>query len=432
MDGMTRFLFILACGVVLGAGGILGALWFRVLPAPTLTADQPPLPATPLETAVPTATAAPTVSPAAAARPTAAPSPAALTGGFYDERLLTELYERVSPSIVFIRARTTAPPGVTIRPAPSPALPPQAVPTPGAPGATPAVPGTAPGTSSGSGFVLDQLGNVLTNFHVVRDTSRIEVSLVDGSSYPARIVGTDSLGDLAVLKIDAPADLLRPLPLGDSSALKVGQLAVAVGNPFGFDRTLTLGVVSGLSRPLPSAGRRLVADMIQTDAALNPGNSGGPLLNSSGEVIGVNTAIERDVPGIGFAIPSGRVRQYLPDLLAGRQVRHPWLGIRGSEITPFLADELHLAVRRGVLVAEVVSGGPAAQAGLRGNDNDPGSGDIITAVDGRPVNSVGDLVTYADSHQIGDRVTVSLLRAGQPQDQVVVLGEFPDDTAARN
>jgi len=286
--------------------------------------------------------------------------------------------------------------------------------------------------ASGSGFVLDQLGNVLTNYHVVREASRIEISLIDGSSYTARLVGHDSLGDLAVLKIEAPSDQLRPLPLGDSSALKIGQMAIAIGNPLGFDRTLTVGVVSGLSRPVPPSGRRLISDMIQTDAALNPGNSGGPLLNAQGEVIGINTAIDRAQPGVGFAIPIDRARRHLPDLLAGRAIQHPWLGIRGAEITPFLADDLGLGVRRGVLVAEALPSGPAAQAGLHGGGDDPSAADIITAIDGRPVNTVADLVSFADAHQVGDRVTLSLLRSGQPREIVVVLAGFPEETEREN
>jgi S1-C subfamily serine protease len=420
---MIRFLFTIACGLLLGAGAVYGALWLRWLPVAPLSAAPPPLPATPLETVAPIPTVAPVMPPSSPPRPTVVLSPASVTGRAHDDRLLTELYEEVGPSIVFIRARIG--PNATARPAPSPALPPS-------PPAPPGSPPPGPGLASGSGFVLDQLGNVLTNYHVVREASRIEISLIDGTSYTARLVGHDSLGDLAVLKIEAPSDQLRPLPLGDSSALKIGQMAVAIGNPLGFDRTLTVGVVSGLSRPVAASGRRLISDMIQTDAALNPGNSGGPLLNAQGEVIGINTAIDRAQPGVGFAIPIDRARRHLPDLLAGRAIQHPWLGIRGTEITPFLADDLGLGVRRGVLVAEALPSGPAAQAGLHGGDDDPSAADIITAIDGQPVNTVGDLVSYADAHKVGDRVTLSLVRSGQPRETVVVLAGFPEEIERQN
>jgi S1-C subfamily serine protease len=337
-------------------------------------------------------------------------------GGAYDEQLLTELYERISPSVVFIRSLIPA--GSAVRPPPTPA-------TPGVPGAPP------PAVGTGSGFVLDQLGSVLTNNHVVREASRVEVTLQDGSSYAGTVIGRDALSDLAVLKVDAPADRLQPVTLGDSGSLKVGQLAVAIGNPFGHTRTLTVGVVSGLGRPIPGSYRRLMLDMIQTDAALNPGNSGGPLLNSRGEVVGINTAVERDQPGVGFAVPVNRAKRFLPEMLAGKSVRHPWLGISGVDVTPFLADEHGLPAQRGILILEVVPGGPAAQAGLRGSDGSPASGDLVLAADGRNVSGIADLVAHADSRQVGDRITLSLLRAGQARDLDVVLGEFPEDLLNR-
>jgi S1-C subfamily serine protease len=316
---------------------------------------------------------------------------------------------------VFIRSRIE--PGSAQRPA----SPPSAPGAPGTPG------GQRPGVGTGSGFVLDRLGNILTNNHVVRDATRVEVSLVDGSAYPATVIGRDPLSDLAVLKVDAPADRLQPVPLGDSSAVKVGQLAIAIGNPLGYSRTLTVGVVSGLGRPIPGTYRRPMVDMVQTDAALNPGNSGGPLLNSRGEVIGINTAIERDQPGVGFAVPIDRAKQFLPEMLAGKSVRHPWLGISSVDITPFVAEQLGLSMTEGVLVQEVVKGGPAGTAGVRGASGNPASGDVIVSADGKKMQGIAELVAYADSLKVGDKVSLGIVRAGKPLTLDVVLGEFPED-----
>ena len=323
---------------------------------------------------------------------------------------MTALYERTSPSVVFIRSLIGAssdrsqpggrPRGCDARAA-------------------------GPGLGTGSGFVLDQLGNILTNNHVVRDSRRLEVVLFDGTSYSAAIIGRDPQSDLAIIKVDAPAERLQAALLGDSDQLKVGQLALAVGNPYGYSRTLTVGVVSGLARPIPSAGRRLMVDMIQTDAALNPGNSGGPLLSSRGEVIGINTAVDRDQPGVGFAVPINRARRFMPDMLAGKTVRHPWLGLSGLDVTTFVAAELGLPVQSGVLVANVLPNGPAAQDGLRGGG--ASGGDIVQAIDGKAVATIAELIAYADRRLIGDRVTLRVLRVGQALDIAVVLGEFPDD-----
>lgn len=406
---MWRYALVLMVGILVGVGTMLAST-----PTPRggpLIAHSDPTvepptaaPATPEPQVAPTAV--PTVRPTISVDRPLGSTP-------YDEALLTELYARVSPSVVFIRGRLAA---TTARP----------------PG-TPTVPGApeAPAVGSGSGIVLDQAGNILTNNHVVRDASRIDVTLSDGSSYPANVAGRDPLSDLAVLKIEAPAERLRPAALGDSNALKVGQLAIAIGNPYGFSGTLTVGIVSGLGRPIPGAGRRLLVGMVQTDAALNPGNSGGPLLNSRGEVIGINTAIERDQPGVGFAVPIERARRSLPEMLAGRSVKHPYLGIRGADLNPTLADEWRLPVSRGVLVQDTVPGGPAAQAGVRGVNGAPASGDLVLGLDGSPIGTVGDLVAYADGRQVGDRVTVNLLRDGKPLDLPLVLGEFPEEAVPR-
>jgi S1-C subfamily serine protease len=172
-------------------------------------------------------------------------------------------------------------------------------------------------------------------------------------------------------------------------------------------------------------------DMVQTDAALNPGNSGGPLLNSRGEVVGINTAIERDQPGVGFAVPINRAKRFLPEMLAGQTVRHPWLGISGVDVTPFLADQHGLAAQRGVLLADVVPGSPAAQAGLRSTEGSPSNADLILAADGRNVSTIADLVGYADSRRVGDKIILSILRGGQALDLQLVLGEFPAELLER-
>jgi S1-C subfamily serine protease len=423
---MLRFLFALVAGLLLGAGAVVAAGSIRApLSLPSVSLGQPPqstptpavVPTTPALAEPTTAAAAPTAT--AAPQPTPIPAaPLAVKGTTFDEGLLTDLYERVSPSVVFIRSRIDP---ASVRP-PTP-------PAPGSPGPRP-TPGV-PGIGTGSGVVLDQLGNVLTNNHVVRDATQVEVLLADGSSHPATVVGRDPLSDLAVLKVDAPAHQLRAAMLGDSAALKVGQLAVAIGNPYGYTRTLSVGVVSGLGRPIPGVSRRPMLDMVQTDAALNPGNSGGPLLNSRGEVVGINTAIERDQPGVGFAIPINRAKRFMPEMLAGKTIRHPWLGISGVDVTPFLADQHGLPAQRGVLVANVVPGSPAADAGVRGAEGLPADADLILAADGRNISTIAELVGYADSRQVGDKIILSLLRGGQARDLELVLGEFPEELLER-
>jgi S1-C subfamily serine protease len=419
---MIRFALVLLLGAALGAAvaaaapslfGPAGALGLLARVEPTATVVVTPTAA--LAAAAPTTTPAP--------RATARPEPAQADSrrSLHDEDLLVKLYEQVGPSVVFIRSRLDPAAQARLRPPPSAPGGPAPIPTP-----TPSVPG-APSVGAGSGVVLDRLGNVLTNNHVVRDALRVEVTLHDGSSYPATVVGRDPLSDLAVLKVDAPADKLTPAALGDSNALKVGQLAIAIGNPLGFNRTLTLGVVSGLGRPIPGASRRLMTGMIQTDAALNPGNSGGPLLNTRGEVVGINTAIERDQPGVGFAVPIDRARRSMPEMMAGRAVRHPWLGISGVDLSSFLADELGLKAQRGVLIQQTVPNGPAAQAGLRAAEGSPASGDVIMAIDGQPIEGVADLVAYADARQVGDRVTLRVQRAGEELDLPLTLGDFPQE-----
>lgn len=326
---------------------------------------------------------------------------------FQDEDLLADLYERVSPSVVNITVRSSAP-------------------------ASGNVPDFEQGT--GSGIVLDSDGNILTNHHVVGDSRRLEVTLSDGTKVAARVVGRDPLSDIAVIKVQVAPDKLHPATLGDSNSLRVGQLAVAIGNPFGLERSLTVGVISAVGRVRPSGiVRRSIPNMVQTDAAINPGNSGGPLLNSHGEVIGINTQIQtsnniRGNMGVGFAVPINAARRALPDLLAGRAAQHAWLGISGQAVSEDLADEHDLPSKQGVLVADVMADSPAARAGLRGGGRrDPGSGDLILSLDQRDVKAVEDIVAYLDQRDVGDRVTVTYIRGGIRQTAEVVLGAWPEE-----
>jgi len=295
-----------------------------------------------------------------------------------------------------------------------------------------------PQEGTGSGFIIDDQGYILTNNHVVADADRLEVTLADKTRVRARLIGRDPHNDLAVIKIDVPREKLNPLRLGDSNRLQVGQLAIAIGNPFGLDRTVTRGVISSLGRTLRAESGRVMRGIIQTDAAINPGNSGGPLLNSKGEVIGINTAIfspSGGNVGIGFAIPINTAKRLLPELIRKGRASHPWLGIAGMDITPELAKDLGLPVREGILVAQVYPGSPAERAGLRGsrkplrvgNTIVRTGGDIITAIDGRKLSSVDDLTSYLDlERKVGDIVRLDILRDGQSLSLPIRLGELPD------
>jgi S1-C subfamily serine protease len=284
---------------------------------------------------------------------------------------------------------------------------------------------------TGSGFIIDNEGHIVTNQHVVAGASRLDVTLADGSSFVGEVLASDAANDIALLRLQAPADRLRQLtivPLGDSGSLKVGQPVVAIGNPFGLERSATMGIVSSLGRSRPGLEARLISNMIQTDAAINPGNSGGPLLNLRGEVVGINEQIEtqgmgRGNVGVGFAIPVNTLKRYLPDLLAGREPRHGYIGIAGVPLTPTLGEQLKVSVQQGVILTNVPAGGPAARGGLRGGSrNDPSSGDIITDVDGHQTRNVEDIAAYIDQKNPGDTVKVTYLRGGQFQTSDVTLG----------
>jgi S1-C subfamily serine protease len=265
---------------------------------------------------------------------------------------------------------------------------------------------------TGSGFVWDTGGHVVTNFHVIQNAQAAQVTLSDHTSWDARLVGYEADKDLAVLRIDAPRDKLQPIPVGTSSDLAVGQKALAIGNPFGLDQTLTTGIVSALGREIQSVTGRPIQGVIQTDAVINPGNSGGPLLDSAGRLIGINTAIYSPSGtsiGIGFAVPVDTIHQIVPQLIAYGKVIRPSLGIREAE------DQLAAALGiEGVLVLEVERGEPADRAGLRPTRQDRLGriqlGDILVAIDGKPVKGSDDLYRILDQLQVGSTVTVRVLR----------------------
>jgi len=265
----------------------------------------------------------------------------------------------------------------------------------------------------GSGFVYDKQGHIVTNYHVIQEGNRATVTLADQSEYDATLVGGTLDKDLAVLKIDAPADKLVPIPLGTSSDLLVGQKVLAIGNPFGFDQTLTTGVVSALGREITSLSGRPIHDVIQTDAAINPGNSGGPLLDSSGRLIGINTQIASPTganTGIGFAVPADIINRVVPQIIKYGKVIQPDLGVRT------LPDSItrQLGIRSGVLIAVVPAQGPAAQAGLRGTlvrgRRVVQLGDVITKIDDKPVPDTNTLLDVLEGYQVGDEVMVTFLR----------------------
>lgn len=271
---------------------------------------------------------------------------------------------------------------------------------------------------SGSGFIWDDRGYVVTNFHVIQNASRVTVTLQDGSAWEARVVGAEPDKDLAVLHIDAPADQLSPVELGDSSLLEVGRKVIAIGNPFGLDTTLTVGVVSALGREINSVTRRQIRDVIQTDAAINPGNSGGPLLNSLGQLVGVNTAIYSPSgasSGIGFAIPVNTVKKIVPELIQYGRVQTPTLGI--SLFPLQYADYYRNRWRlQGVIVLDVLEGGSPEREGMRGlTESSRGIvlGDVIVAVDGTPVANEDDLLTVLENREAGDIVEVITQRDNQ-------------------
>jgi serine protease Do len=298
----------------------------------------------------------------------------------------------------------------------------------------------------GSGFVWDQQGNIVTNNHVIDGATKIDVTFNDGTTVPGKLVGRDPDSDLAVIKVDLPADKLQPVTMGDSTQVKVGELAIAIGNPFGLQGTMTSGIISGLERTLPvsdtsqssnQAGYS-IPDIIQTDAAINPGNSGGVLVDMQGNVLGVTSAIESPVranSGVGFVIPSAIVKKVVPALIQTGKFEHSWLGISGTSMNPDLAKAMNLATdQRGVLLVDITANGPAAKAGLKGSTKTttiagqdyPIGGDVITSIDGQTLNKVDDLIAYlASNTTVGQKISLTILRDAKEQQIDVTLQARP-------
>lgn len=323
-----------------------------------------------------------------------------------EETLTAEIYEKISPSVVHITSITEV---------------------------VDYFRGVVPQEGTGSGFVYDTEGHIVTNNHVVEGASNIQVLMADGTSLDATVVGVDSYYDLAVLKVDASQVNVAPIPLGISETLRVGQRVLAIGNPFGLDRTLTTGVISALGRTVESDEGAIVGNAIQTDAAINPGNSGGPLLDSRGRLIGVNTAIQSPTGssvGIGFAVPVDIVVQVVPVLISEGRYPHPTLGVSVAE----LGYELRPAEngpQHGLLVLEVQNEGPADAAGLQAATRERRNystyfvgGDIITAINGTALYSRDDLLLYMENHtRPGDSAILTVQRAGQEIQLEIVIGE---------
>jgi S1-C subfamily serine protease len=299
------------------------------------------------------------------------------------------------------------------------------------------------GTARGSGFVIDSECHVLTNSHVVAGADTIRVTLGGSDeTHDATVVGRDPATDLALLKVDAPSSQLHPLPLGDSSSVRVGDPVVAIGNPFGLDQTVTTGIVSALQRQIEAPNGFAISNVIQTDAPINPGNSGGPLINSAGQVIGITSQIETagggGSVGIGFAVPSNTARDVVEQLKESGSVEHAYLGISGTTITPDIADALNLPVQEGVLVQEAVRGGPAAEAGIRGGDSGAViggtnlriGGDIITEIDGRPIDSMDQLVNVVNAASPGDELELTVRRGSEAMTFTLTLGDRPSSAAS--
>ena len=301
-------------------------------------------------------------------------------------------------------------------------------------GATEEVPG-----GSGSGFVYDDTGHIITNNHVIDDALKITVTFLDGESYAAEIVGNDADLDLAVLKINARNSYLHHLEIGSSSELKVGQQVVAIGNPFGLSGSMTTGIVSQIGRLLPQESGYSIPNVIQTDAAINPGNSGGPLLNLNGEVVGINTAIQSETgnfTGVGFAIPSDTVNKVVPILIRDGGIRHPWLGVSGIDIDYELAEIRGLDSTKGFLIVSVIEGSPADIAGLMGTETRkmidgrdvPMDGDIIIKIDGELVRKIADILVHLQMEKlVGDEMVLTVLRDGEVMDKTIFLGERPSN-----
>lgn len=293
------------------------------------------------------------------------------------------------------------------------------------------------GGSQGSGFVYDTEGHIVTNEHVVEGAQEVEVTFISGKQLQAEVVGADPYTDLAVVEVDVSEVDLRPLSIGETGNVQVGQRVAAIGNPFGLSGTMTSGIISQKDRLLRTEGRFSIPGVLQTDAAINPGNSGGPLLNIQGEVIGVNTAIQsetRTFAGVGFAVSADAVRRVVPELIQDGEYRHPWIGVSGVDVSPEISKEMGLDVTHGFLVVDVVEDSPAAQAGLEAGDRETTvngrqvtlGGDVIVGIDGRPVRKIDDILNYlAKETSVGDTITLEIIRNGQRQEIDLTLARRP-------
>jgi 2-alkenal reductase len=428
-----RAIFLLPLLIVpLIIGGIVAGLTFAL---PQLGALSPAVP-----TSQPIGGSTGTVSEARnEARPMPTLQPNQTAAFDAEDQTLTALFRDRSPAVVAIRIQGNNPDSAQSPfelPDPSPA-----------PGESPGLEPEFNFEAQGSGFLLDSEGHIVTNNHVVEGAKLIEVSFTNGLVVPAKNIVTDPDSDLAVIKVDQIPEGVQPLPLGDSKQVLVGQRAIAIGNPFGLQTTLTVGVVSARGRTVQnrraaSGGSYSIADVIQTDAAINPGNSGGPLFNSRGEVIGVNTAIRSEggtFEGVGFAVPSNTVKKVTSALIANGRYEHPYLGLGfdPNPVTAIVAEALKLPVSNGVFVRSVVEGGPAAKAGIQANIDEtqtvngtayPINSDIIVKINDRKVITSEDIIDYlATDTEVGQTVTLTILRGGKQQEVQVQLGARPRD-----
>jgi S1-C subfamily serine protease len=348
------------------------------------------------------------------ASPTPAATVAAAGNLLDEEKNNIEIYQRYSNGVVNITT-TTLTYDFFLRPVP-----------------------TESGT--GSGAVIDDQGHIVTNFHVVRGAERLEVTLPDKTKFDAQVIGADQNKDLAVIQVKVPKGRLTPIPLGTSKGLLVGQKVLAIGNPYGLDRTLTTGIISSLGRSIQAPNGLIIDDIIQTDAAINPGNSGGPLLDSQGQIIGINTAIlsggNSGSIGIGFAIPADTVRRITSELITTGYVRYPWIGIRSTVSLidyPGVADALQLETQGGVMVVDIYANSPAAKAGIRESTQQlrlgyrrlPVGGDVVLQIQGKPVNTVQEIQTEIYRYKPGDKVTLTLLRNNRKVEVPLTLEEAP-------
>jgi len=328
------------------------------------------------------------------------------------EKRVIDVYKRVAPSVVNITTQVLQPSFFY---------------------------GSVPAQGAGSGFVIDTDGHILTNYHVIENAQRINVAFGNGTSLQAKLVGSDARNDVAVLKVDAPKSLLDPVTFGDSNHLQVGQRTIAIGNPFGeFGRTLTTGVVSALNRSIQGPSGLPITGIIQTDAAINKGNSGGPLLDSAGRVIGITSAIfspSGTNAGVGFALPIATVKRVLPSLLENGFYPHPYLGVKYAHtLTPNLARALGLKTDHGLLLVQLVGGSPLDRAGLLGAQQQQVvgnrlfyvGGDVLLKVDDHTIQDLGDLKSYLEDHyRVGDKVTVTYLRGGNQHQRALTLAREP-------